>query len=145
MSTVRISREIRIPAPAAAVWSVLSTPSQQSVVEPRVRLVSEWGEPGTLGSGYELAMRGRPNMCLRVTDVVPGERHIVELEWKGRTRGSQEAHLRPDGANCILAYSMSIDVPLGLRSMQRVYGKKQLSRWLDAVARVSTAPRGRQP
>lgn len=145
MSMVRISREIRIPASTAAVWSVLSTPSKQPVVEPRVHLISEWGEPGTLDSGYELAMRGRPTTRLRVTDAVPGERHIVSIDWNGRTRGSQEAHLRPDGADCILTYTMSIDVPLGVRSIQRVYGKKQLSRWLDAVARVSTACDRDQP
>ena len=140
VSKVTISREIRIPASTTVVWSVLSTPSKQPVVEPRVHLISEWGEPGTLDSGYEFAMRGRPNTRMRVTDAVPGERHFVTIDWNGRTRGSQEARLRPDGADCILAYTMSIDVPLGLRSIQRVYGKKQLGRWLESVARVSTAP-----
>jgi len=115
---VTISSEIRISAPPAAVWSVLATPSQQPVVEPRTQLVSEWGEPGTVGSGYEPATRGRPTTRLHVTEAVPGELH---------------------GAGCLLTYTMSIDVPLVLRPVQRAYGKKQLSRWLDAVARVSAA------
>ncbi|RNL65724.1 SRPBCC family protein [Nocardioides marmoriginsengisoli] len=139
MSTVTISREIRIPAPPAVVWSVLATPSQQSVVDQRVRLISEWGEPGTVDSGYELSMRGRLPMRLHVTDAVAGERHVVAIEWNGRTRGSQEAHLEPDGVGCVLMYTMSIEVPLGLRSLQRIYGEKRLGKWLDAVARVSTA------
>lgn len=138
MSTVAVTREIRIAAPAATVWSVLATPSQQPVVEPRVRLVRQWGEPGTPRSGYELAMRGRPAMCLHVTEAVPGERHVTAIEWKGRTRGSQEARLRPDGADCVLTYTISIDVPLVLRAIQRFYGGRELVRWLEAVSRVST-------
>lgn len=144
MSPVRFSREIRIPASPAAVWSVLSTPSQQPVVWPGVRLVSEWGEPGTLGSGYELAMPGRPVTRARVVEVVPGERHVATIDWSGRTRGSQEALLQADGADCLLSYTMSLDAPWGLRSLQRVYGKKRLGHWLEAVARVSTAVDGRQ-
>ncbi|GAA4757439.1 hypothetical protein GCM10023350_48840 [Nocardioides endophyticus] len=142
MSVVSITREIRINAPTMAVWSVLSTPSQQPVVEPRVHLVSEWGEPGTLDSGYELAMRGRPTMRLQVTDVVPGERHVVAVSWNGRTRGSQDARLRADGADCILTYTFSVEVPLALRPIQRAFGNRQLGRWLDAVAHVSSAPHG---
>lgn len=142
VATVTISSEIRILAAPTVVWSVLATPSQQPVVEPRTRLVSEWGERGTVGSGYELAARGRPTTRLRVTESVPGEVHIVAVEWDGRTRGSQGAHLRPDGGYCILNYTMSIEVPLGLRSIQRVYGTKQLRRWLEAVDRVSTLSAG---
>ena len=139
MPMVSVTREIRVAAPAAAVWSVLATPSRQPVVEPRVRLVSEWGEPGTVDSGYELALRGRPTMRLRVTEAVPGERHVTELEWNGRPRGSQEAHLRGDGSGCLLTYTMSVEVPRVLRPLQRAYGGRQLGRWLEAVARVSTA------
>lgn len=145
MSPVRFSREIRIPASTAAVWSVLSTPSQQAAVWPGVRVVSEWGEPGSLHSGYELAMRGRPNTRARVVDVVPGERQVVTIEWGGRVHGSQEALLRADGADCVLNYSMSLDAPWGLRSLQRVYGRKQLGRWLAGVARVSSAVDRGQP
>lgn len=122
-----------------AVWAVLSTPSQQSVVDPRVRLVGEWGEPGTVGSSYELAMRGRPTMRLRVTDAVPGECHMGDIEFRGRVRGTHEARLRADGAGCVLAYTFSFETPLLLSPLQRIFGHRQLGRWLEGVARASAA------
>lgn len=139
MSNVRISHELRIQASAQRVWTVLSTPSRQSSIDPRVRVVEERGEPGTVGSCYVVAARGRPPMSATVTEAVPGTSHVVTLDWNGRTRGLQEARLRPDGQGCVLTYAMEVDVPLGLRWLQRVYGTRQLVRWLDAVARVSTS------
>lgn len=141
---VTISREIRISASPGAVWSALATPSQQPVIEPRVRLVGEWGEPGTVGSGCELAMSGRPTMRMSVTEAAPDELHVVSIEWKGRTRGVQEARLRSVSAGCILTYTMSIEVPLVLVPVQRIFGNRQLVHWLDAVARVTAASDGRQ-
>lgn len=138
------TREIRIAAPTRVVWSVLATPSLQSAVDPRVRLTGEWGEPGTVGSSYELAMRGKPTTRLNVTDAEPGERHVVAVGWDGRTRGSQEARLRPDGAECLLTYTVSIDVPRVLRPVQMAFGARQLGRWLEAVARVSSSSCGRR-
>ena len=139
MSTVSFTREIKIAAPPTAVWSVLATPSRQPAVDPRVRLTGEWGEPGTVGSSYELAMRGKPTTRLSVTDAEPGVRHVAAVGWNGRPRGSQEAHLRPDGAGCVLTYTVSIDVPRVLRPVQKSFGARQLGRWLEGVARVSTA------
>ncbi|MET3960862.1 hypothetical protein ABIE44_000796 [Marmoricola sp. OAE513] len=139
---VTISREIRIPAAASTVWWVLATPTQQPLIDDRVHLVTEWGQPGTVGSGYELAMRGRPPMRLTVTDAEPGARHITTIEWNGRARGSQEAHLRADGTACVLAYAMSVEVPRILRPLQRIYGRKQLDQWLESVARVSATTSG---
>jgi carbon monoxide dehydrogenase subunit G len=144
VSTARFTREIRIAAPPTAVWWVLATPSLQSAVEPRVRLTGERGEPGTVGSSYELAMRGKPTTHLSVTDAEPGVRHVAAVGWSGRHRGSQEAQLRPDGAGCVLTYTVSIDVPRILRPFQRTFGARQLGRWLEGVARVSTAPDVRQ-
>lgn len=141
MAVASFGLEIRIHASPAAVWSVLATPSRQSEIEPRVRLVSEWGEPGVPGSGYELAMGRRPATRLTVTDAVPGEWHRTEIAWNGRPRGSQDARLRAEGASCLLAYTVSLDVPVAMRPIQRAYGRRQLSRWLDAVARVSAPPR----
>lgn len=142
MSTVSTTREIRIAASPMAVWTVLSTPSLQPAIDHRVRLVGEWGEPGTVDSSYELAMRGRPTMRLRVTEAVPGECHSGVIEWKGRARGSQEARLRADGPGCVLVYTFSIETPLLLRPIQRAFGTWQLGRWLDGVARVSVASSG---
>jgi hypothetical protein len=144
MSQVRFSHEVRIPAALEDVWSVLVTPSLQPVLEPRARLVSEWGEPGTVGSGYEVAMRGRPSMRGRVTDAVMGQRYVVTIEIDGRTRGRQDARLRSDGADCVLFYAVTNDVPRALHWIHRAVGQKQLSRWLDAVARLSTTTRGQQ-
>lgn len=121
------------------VWSVLSTPSQQPVIDPRVRVVDEWGEPGSVGSSYELTMRGRPTMRLRVTEAAPGESHVGDIEWRGHVRGVQDARLRSDGPSCVLTYTFSIQTPLLLRPIQRVFGHWQLGRWLEGVARASLA------
>lgn len=145
MPMVEVTREIAIAARASTVWSVLSTPSQQPVIEPRVRLVSEWGTPGTVDSGYDVAMRGRPTMRMTVTDAIPGELHAVAIGFKGRQRGRQEARLRSHEEGCVLTYTFSIEVPRLMSGIQRSYGNKQLVRWLDAVARVSTATEAQHP
>lgn len=139
MPMVDVTREIGIPATPEVVWSVLATPSQQPVLEPRVRLVSEWGTPGTVGSGYELAMRGRPAMRLSVTQAIEGDIHAVAIELKGRRRGSQMARLRADGSGSVLTYTVSYDVPRLMSGIQRAYCNRQLARWLESVARVCTA------
>lgn len=78
-------------------------------------------------------------MRLRVTDAVPGECHLGDIEWKGSVRGAQEARLRSDGEGCLLSYTFSIETPLLLRPLQRAFGHWQLGRWLEGVARASVA------
>ena len=139
MPTVEVTREIEIAARPGAVWITLSTPGQQPRIEPRVCLVSEWGTPGTVDSGYELAMRRRPTLRLTVTHAIPEELHVTAIDLNGRRSGWQEARLTPSEAGTLLAYTFAFQVPTGMGWIQRTYASKQLARWLASVARVSSS------
>jgi hypothetical protein len=137
MASLSVVREVRIDAAPDAVWRVLSTPTMQPVVEPRARLLDERGEPGTPGSSYDLKIRGR-RLHYRVKAAQPGETYDVAVEMGGRPVASQSGAIRRDGAGCYLTWTVLLEVPLLLRPLARANCNKELTKWLEAVAKATS-------
>lgn len=142
MSQLTVTRKVEVAALPSAVWTVISTPSYQPVLEPRARLVSDWGRPATTGSGFELRFRGR-SLRYRVVDAEPGRHYRVDIEANGRSAASQAGDITATDTGCLLTWTVELTLPRLLHRLVRSKCNRELSLWLDAVAIQSVSLTGR--
>lgn len=127
-----------IAASPEAVWAVVCDPRMQPRLDARVRVDAIEGPAGVVGSSYDAIARGR-----RVHAVVsvsePGRRLSTEFTARGRPVAAQHAELVADGGATLLRWTVVSRVGRMLRPLAAANARRELPRWLAAVAREAEA------
>ncbi len=142
MGRLTVTEEIVVGASPGAVWTVLTDPALHPELDPRCRLRSTAGTPGTVGSSYVLMVtpaRGRPTALeYRLSEVV-SERFLNFQVHRpdGVWQTEQRAELIAEGDGVRLRWSIGIDARWVNRPLYRRACARELPTWLAAVDRVS--------
>ncbi|MCE5289499.1 MAG: SRPBCC family protein [Nocardiaceae bacterium] len=156
---ISITDEIRIDASCDVVWAVIVDPAMQPIVDPRLNLVDQWGEPGVPGSGYLLSFvepqreatfrpGGRTHSTSTASYRVQIRCEVVEsirpstliLEtWVGRRLKAREhGEFIVDGQATVLRWTIVQWPAFGLRRITEKLCRRNLPIQLSAVRREAS-------
>lgn len=138
-SSISVTAERAIGVPPEAMWALIADPEMHPRVDPRVRVLSASGEPGSVSSGYELEVRPGAGMRFRMQYVVV-EAHVPLRLAADVTRGrkklaEQRAEIFPHPGGSLLRWTVVMWPGLLTRRAAKASCERELAMWMASVER----------
>ena len=140
MTTVEVTEHHEYAQPAERLWAVFADPVTAASLDDRVNFVSSTGEPGTVGSSYELDLAIGPlrlRQLVRVAEAVRPTLLKAVTSMEGRVVAVQTAHIEPTEAGCRVTWTVTMESSRMGAGQARRKATKELPKWLAAAERAA--------
>jgi carbon monoxide dehydrogenase subunit G len=136
---VSVTQERLIRTTPDNVWSVITAPEMHERLDSRCALGPV---NGNVGSDYELVVRAgasKARLRYRIREVAIERRWAADVERGGKSAGTQEADLSPEGQATLLRWTVTLPTTRLTRRLVAASCDRELKQWLAAVERESLA------
>jgi carbon monoxide dehydrogenase subunit G len=142
MAKVVVVRVRDYAASAADLWRVFADPEVASSLDSRVQLVGSSGDPGAVGSSYDLVVKAGPlhvEQHVVVTASAEPSLIVAETSTAGRVVAVQRAELAAVDEGARLTWTVEQQAPALLAAWARRRCQRELDRWLAAADAALTS------